>query len=171
MALCSKCGAEEPMLSDGLCSACERLFGTPSARRFRRRRLQFDLAYGAYALSGLYFLLESMWMAGHGGESTGLVLLIVIGLPFIGLAAAAVWFIVFAFTLVHWTQFPLSIQGLITVLFVVLGASTNLADRPAVAIPVCAAYGLLMLMFSIWWFRTLRAEHFPAPADSTIDAG
>jgi hypothetical protein len=77
---------------------------------------------------------------------------------------------VFVFTLVHWTHFPLSIQGLITVLFVVLGASTDLADRPEVAIPVCAAYGLFMLMFSIWWFRTLRADHFPTPS-STIDAG
>jgi hypothetical protein len=77
---------------------------------------------------------------------------------------------VFVFTLVHWTQFPLSIQGLVTVLFVVLGARTDLAENPEVAIPVCAAYGLVMLLFSTWWFRTLRAEHFSAAADS-IDAG
>jgi hypothetical protein len=150
------------MLSDGLCAACEHLFGAPAARRFRSSRLQFDLAYGAYALSGLYFLLESAWMAGNGGESTGLVLLVVFVLPVIALVAAAVWFAVFVFTLVHWTHVPLSIQGLITVLFVVLGARTDLAERPAVAIPLCAAYGLVMLMLSGWWFRALRQEHFPA---------
>src|SRR5688500_10463141 len=87
MACCSKCGAEEPMLSDGLCAACEPVFGTPSARRFRSRLRQFDLGYSAYALAGLYGLLESAWMAGHSGQSTGLVLLFFFGLLFIALAA------------------------------------------------------------------------------------
>ena len=147
MAFCQKCETEEPALSDGLCAACDRVFGTASARR----RKALDLAYGGYSISGLLSLFVSAWMAGLIDYSTGFVILVA-GFPLLMVALAVV--IAMALSLKYWRDWPLPVLGAMTVLLVVLHLPTELPVPTAVRI--YAAYGLVVLAFSGLWFGAHR---------------
>ena len=149
MAFCKKCGTEEPTLSDGLCTSCNRVFGTASARR----RKALDLAYGGYSLSGLLFLFQSAWMAGLVNYATGFVILVV-GLPLLIVTLALV--IAIALSLKHWRDWPLLVLGTMTVLLVVLNLRTELPVP--VTIRVYAVYGLVVFTFSGLWFGVHRRQ-------------
>ena len=144
---------EEPTLSDGLCASCERVFGTPRARR----RKALDLAYGGYSLSALFSLFVSAWMAGLVDYATGFAFLVAL-FPLLIVALAVV--IAIGISLTHWRHWPLPLLGAMTLLLIVL----EWLIEP-VAAAVYAVYGLAVLVFSgLWSGRTRNASRLSRPS-------
>lgn len=149
MALCNKCGAEELLLSGGLCRSCTRIFGDAQVRR----RRQFDLVYGAYAVLGLFCVFMIAWMLGLIDFGVGLVLLIV-GFPLLFVIPALV--IAIALSLKHRQHWPFRFLGAMTVLAVGIVPLTNLV----LTLLVFSLYGFAVLWFAGAWFRRLRHTFF-----------
>ena len=153
MALCIKCGAEELLLSDGLCPSCTRVFGDAQVRR----RRQFDLAYGAYAVLGLFCVFMIAWLLGLIDFGLGLVLVIA-GFPLLFVIPALV--IAIALSLKHRQHRPFRFLGAMTGLALFLPFVIVPLENLVVTVLVFSLYGFAVLWFAGTWLRRLRHTFF-----------
>jgi hypothetical protein len=140
MASCKKCGAELLTLSDGLCASCERIFGPP----IKRRRSEFDLAYGGYLLTVI------AWIVLLVSFPVSFILA-----PLLALFIVPLLFLALALSLKHWRHWPLPVMCAMTILVVALILSIEDPPIPLI-VSLFAVYGLVVFVLSGRWFVALR---------------